>query len=164
MASEQLGMLPSVLQPEEGASYWRPQPTNGYVTVKASPSYGGPGGIAMGIQAIPPGCFVQEHSHDRQVEILFCFEGEGVVEVDGVPHGFVPGTVIYATPWMKHKIINTGARELKFTWTMTPPGLETYFRKIGRPRKPGETSPAPFDPPKAADDIQRETGFGDLQR
>ncbi len=37
-------------------------------------------------------------------------------------------------------------------------------RKIGRPRKPGEASPAPFDPPEAADEIQRETGFGDLQR
>src|SRR5690348_3483025 len=47
MASEQ---LPSVLQPEEGASYWRPRPTNGYVTVKASPALGGPAGIAMGIQ------------------------------------------------------------------------------------------------------------------
>jgi len=67
-------------------------------------------------------------------------------------------------PCLKHKIINTGARELKMTWTMTPPGLETYFRKIGRPRKAGEAPPAPFDPPKAADDIQRETGFGDLQR
>jgi hypothetical protein len=42
MATEQLGSLPPVLQPEEGASFWRPQPTNGYVTVKTSPSYGGP--------------------------------------------------------------------------------------------------------------------------
>ena len=61
-------------------------------------------------------------------------------------------------------IINTGTRDLKMTWTMTPPGLETYFRKIGRARQPGETPPAPFDPPRSAEDIQRETGFGDLQR
>jgi quercetin dioxygenase-like cupin family protein len=81
VAIEQLGLLPPVLQPEEGASYWRPRPTTGYVTVKTSPSYGGPGDIAMGIQVIPPGCFVQEHSHDRQVEILFCFEGEGEIEM-----------------------------------------------------------------------------------
>jgi hypothetical protein len=50
------------------------------------------------------------------------------------------------------------------TWTMAPPGLETYFRKIGRARAVGEAPPTPFDPPSAADDIQRETGFGDLQR
>lgn len=164
MAIEQLGLLPPVLQLDEGASFWRPQPTNGYVTVKTSPSYGGPSGIAMGIQVIPPGCFVQEHSHDRQVEILFCFEGGGQIEVDGKLYPFVPGTTVVASPWLKHKIINTGTCDLKMTWTMVPPGLETYFRKIGRPRKPGEAAPAPFDPPKAADDIQRDTGFGDLQR
>jgi len=67
-------------------------------------------------------------------------------------------------PHQSSEAAHTGTRELKMTWTMTPPGLETYFRKIGRPRKPGEASPAPFDPPEAADEIQRETGFGDLQR
>jgi len=164
MATEQLGLLPPVLQPEEGASFWRAKPTNGYVIVKTSPSYGGPGEIAMGTQVIPPGCFVQEHSHDRQIEILFCFEGEGEIEVDGKLHPFVPGTTVVASPWLKHRIINSGTRDLKMTWTMTPSGLETYFRKIGRPRRPGEAPPAPFDPPQAADDIQRETGFGDLQR
>jgi quercetin dioxygenase-like cupin family protein len=164
MAIEEPGPLPPVLQPEEGASYWRPRPTNGYVTVKASPAHGGPPGIAMGIQAIPPGGFVQEHSHDRQAEILFCFEGEGEVEIDGVRHPFVPGTTLVAAPWRKHKIVNTGTRELKMTWTMTPPGLEEYFARIGRPRRPGEAAPRPFDPPAAADAIQRETGFGDLQR
>ena len=161
MASEQ---LPAVLQPEEGASYWRPRPTNGYVTVKASPALGGPAGIAMGIQVIPPGGFVQEHSHDRQAEILFCFEGEGEVELDGVRHPFVPGTTLVAAPWHKHKIINTGRAELKMTWTMAPPGLEEYFARIGRARRPGEAPPVPFDPPAASETIQRETGFGDLQR
>lgn len=165
MTTEQLGgPLPPVLQPEEGVSFWRPLPTNGYVTVKASPSYGGPGDIAMGIQVIPPGGFVQEHSHDRQVEILFCYEGEGHIEVDGARHPFHPGTTVVAYPWLKHKIVNSGTRELKMTWTMVPSGLETFFRKIGRPRRPGEAAPAPFDPPRAADDIQRDTGFGDLQR
>jgi quercetin dioxygenase-like cupin family protein len=162
---EQLGdTLPQVLQPEEGVSFWRPRPTNGYVTVKTSPSYGGPEGITMGTQTIPPGCHVAEHSHDRQVEILFCYAGKGRIEVDGKSHDFVPGTTVVATPWLKHKIINPGPDDLKMTWTMVPPGLETFFRKIGRPRRLGETAPAPFDPPQQADDIQRETGFGDLQR
>jgi len=165
MTTEQLGPpLPSVLQPEDGISFWRPQPTNGYVTVKASPSYGGPGEIAMGIQVIPPGCFIQEHSHDRQVEIIFCFEGQGTIEVDGKAHPFVPGTTVVASPWLKHKIINSGTGDLKMTWTMTPSGLEAYFRGIGRERKLGEPTPEPFDPPKNADRIQLETGFGDLQR
>ena len=165
MTTEQLGdPLPPVLQPEEGVSFWRPLPTNGYVTVKASPSYGGPGEIAMGIQVIPPGGFVQEHSHDRQVEILFCYEGEGHIEVDGARHPFRPGTTVVAHPWLKHKIVNSGTRDLKMTWTMVPSGLEAFFRKIGRPRRSGEAAPEPFHPPQAADHIQRETGFGHLQR
>ena len=163
-APEQLGApVPAVLQPEDGVSFWRPRPTNGHVTVKTSPSYGGPPGITMGTQTIPAGCFVAEHSHDRQVEILFCFAGAGTIEVDGVSHPFVPGTTVIASPWLKHKIINPGPGELKMTWTMMPAGLETFFRKIGRPRLPGEAAPPPFDPPGAAAAIQRETGFGDLQ-
>src|SRR5215469_2770721 len=157
---EQLGaQLPTVLQPEDGVSFWRPLPTNGYVTVKTSPSYGGPEGITMGTQVIPPGCHVAEHSHDRQVEILFCYEGSGTIEVDGKSHRFAAGTTVVATPWLKHKIINPGPGNLAMTWTMVPPGLETYFRKIGRERRPGDPAPAPFAPPQAADDIQRETGF-----
>ncbi|MBV8652614.1 MAG: cupin domain-containing protein, partial [Alphaproteobacteria bacterium] len=113
---------------------------------------------------IPAGCHIVEHSHDRQVEILFCYEGKGRIEVDGVSHDFVPGTTVVATPWLKHKIINPGPGDLKMTWTMVPPGLETFFREIGRPRAVGEAAPAPFEPPNTADDIQRATGFGDLQK
>src|SRR5438067_12829860 len=104
---EQLGAaLPAVLQPQDGVSFWRPKPTNGYVTVKTSPSYGGPDGITMGIQVIPPGCHVAQHSHDRQVEILFCYEGQGEIDFDGERHPFVPGTTVIATPWRKHTIVN----------------------------------------------------------
>ncbi len=163
--TEQLGgPLPSVLQPEDGVSFWRPSPANGYVTVKASPSYGGPEGVAMGIQVIPPGGFVPEHSHETQVEIRFCFAGAGHIEVAGTTHPFVAGTTVVAVPWLKHKIVNSGTEDLKMTWTMLPPGLETFFRRIGRERRPGDPTPAPFAPPQSADDIQRETGFGDLQK
>jgi quercetin dioxygenase-like cupin family protein len=145
-----------VVKPDDGEGYWRPQPANGYVVVKIN--------LAMGIQVIPPGGFVPEHSHEKQEEILFCYEGEGIVEVDGAPHGFVPGTVIYATPLMKHKIINTGEIDLKFTWTMTPPGLENFFAAIGKTRQPGDPAPTPFDPPASVQRIQAETGFGHKER
>jgi quercetin dioxygenase-like cupin family protein len=164
MMSKQNTTSIHAVQPDEGEAYWRPKPANGYVVVKISPRRGGQRNLAMGIQVIPPGGFVPEHSHEKQEEILFCFEGAGVVELDGVPHEFGPGTTIYATQWMKHKIINTGACDLKFTWTMTPPGLEDFFSAIGKPRQPGEPAPAPFDPPATVDRAQAEAGFGDLER
>jgi quercetin dioxygenase-like cupin family protein len=152
------------VQPDEGESYWRPRPANGYVVVKVSPRRGGKDTLAMGIQVVPPGGFVPEHSHERQEEILFCFEGRGVVEVDGTPHAFVPGTTIYATPLLKHKIINTGTQDLKFTWTMSPPGLEDFFSAIGKTRQPGDPAPAPFDPVSDITRASAETGFGDYEK
>ena len=152
------------VQPDEGESYWRPRPANGYVVVKVSPRRGGKDTLAMGIQVVPPGGFVPEHSHERQEEILFCFEGQGVVELEGTPHPFVPGTTIYATPWLKHKIINTGTQDLKFTWTMSPPGLEDFFSAIGKTRQPGDPAPAPFDPVSSIERASAETGFGNYEK
>src|SRR5262249_21331774 len=39
--------------------------------------------------------------------LLLYFMGEGESEVDGKLHPFVPGTTVVASPWLKHKIINT---------------------------------------------------------
>jgi hypothetical protein len=61
-----------------------------------------------GPQFIPLGCFVAEHNHDRQVEILFCYAGEGTIEVGGATHRFAPGTTVISTPWLKYKIVNPG--------------------------------------------------------
>ena len=96
------------------------------MTLKVGPRNCNSNFASFGVQCIAPGGYVREHWHSRQEEILFCFEGAGEIEVEGKSHPFVPGTTVVATPWLKHKIINTGSRELKMTWTMTPPGLETY--------------------------------------
>jgi quercetin dioxygenase-like cupin family protein len=149
-----------VLQPEEGQSYWQPRWANGYSIVKLSPKQAGPADLAMGVQVIAPGGFVREHSHTPNREILFCFEGKGTVLVDGVPHPFVPGTTVYASPGVRHKIINDGPGELKMTWTYLPPGLDEFFAAIGRPRRPGEPAPAPFDRPADVHAIEARTGYG----
>src|SRR5260370_21147472 len=97
------GKLPPVLQPEEGVSFWRPKTTNGYVTVKTSPSYGGPAGITMRIQVIAPGGFLAEQSHAPQVATLFCFEASRPLEVPAARPPLVPPTPIRPPPRPKHK-------------------------------------------------------------
>ncbi|HEX4810619.1 MAG TPA: hypothetical protein VH325_16905 [Bryobacteraceae bacterium] len=72
-----------VLQPEEGDSYWQPTPTGGYATIKISPENCCSNFLSMGVQAIAEGGYVREHWHAKHEEILFCFEGEGEVLVDG---------------------------------------------------------------------------------
>ncbi len=149
-----------VLQPDEGTSYWQPRPANGYATVKVNPDNCSSNQVTMGMQAVAPGGYVREHWHSRNEEILFCFEGRGTILVDGEPHPFVPGTTAYLGRWVKHKIVNEGPDPLKFTWTFLPPGLDQFFAGIGRPRRPGEPAPEPFDRPEDTLVVEERTGFG----
>jgi quercetin dioxygenase-like cupin family protein len=151
-----------VLQPDEGVSYWQPTPANGYTTIKVSPDNCSSNAVTMGVQVVAPdGCYVREHWHSRNEEILFCFEGRGTILVDGAPHAFVPGTTAYLGRWVRHKILNDdAARPLKFTWTYLPPGLDQFFASIGRPRRAGEPAPEPFERPADVHGIESRTGFG----
>jgi oxalate decarboxylase/phosphoglucose isomerase-like protein (cupin superfamily) len=150
-----------VLQPEEGRGYWQPKPANGHIIIKVSPDNCTSNLVTMGIQAVAPeGCYVREHWHSRNDEILFCYEGRGTILVDGAPHPFVPGTTAYLGRWVKHKIVNDGDRPLKFTWTFLPPGLDEFFASIGRPRTAGDPAPEPFERPSDHLAIEGRTGFG----
>jgi hypothetical protein len=40
-----------------------------------------------------------------------------------------------------------------------PSGLEDWFAALGRPRRPGEPAPQPFDRPSNLEDIQRRMRF-----
>ena len=151
-----------VLQPDEGVSYWQPKPANGYVTIKISPDNCASNLVSMGVQVVAPnGCYVREHWHARNEEILFCFEGRGTILVDGTPHAFVPGTTAFLGRWVKHRIVNDDPeRTLKFTWTYLPPGLDQFFASIGRLRRAGEPAPQPFERPADVSNIEKQSGFG----
>jgi quercetin dioxygenase-like cupin family protein len=151
-----------VLQPDEGVSYWQPKPADGYITIKVSPDNCTSNLVTMGVQVVAPnGCYVREHWHSRNEEILFCYEGRGTILVDGEPHAFVPGTTAYLGRWVRHKIVNDDAqRPLKFTWTYLPPGLDQFFAAIGRPRDASEPTPEPFERPADVLATERRTGFG----
>jgi hypothetical protein len=46
------------------------------------------------------------------------------------------------------------------TWTYLPPGLDDFFAAIGRPRRPGEPAPEPFERPADVQAIEARTGYG----
>jgi len=150
-----------VVQPDEGPSWWQPVPANGHAEVRLAannlPEV--EGRFSSGIQVIAPGCFIREHQHDTNEEILFFFEGEGRVEVNGEAHPIVPGTTCYLGPWNRHRIVNTGETDLKMFWILMPGGLEDFFAGIGRPRRPGEPAPEPFPRPDNVEEIEARTVF-----
>ena len=152
-----------VVQPEEGASYWQPVPANGHADPRLTPAVTGFDTLSMGYQTIASGSRVREHSHGDQVELQICFRGRGRVVVDGVSHPLVPGTACMLGYDVKHEIVNEGPDDLVMLWVITPPGLEDFFKAIGRPRTPGEPAPAPFARPGDVVAIERAMGMNDTR-
>ena len=152
-----------VVQPDQGESYWQPVPANGHADPTLTPATTGFDALSMGYQTIASGGRVREHSHGDQVELQICFRGRGRVVVDGESHTLVPGTACLLGYDVKHEIINEGVDDLVMLWVITPPGLEDFFRVIGRPRRIGEPAPAPFDRPADVVAIERDLGMNDTR-
>jgi quercetin dioxygenase-like cupin family protein len=152
-----------VVQPDQGASYWQPVPANGHADPKLTPATTGFEAQAMGYQTIAPGCRVREHSHGDQIELQICFRGRGRVMVDGVSHPLTPGTACFLGYDVKHEILNDSTEDLVMMWVITPPGLEDFFKAIGRPRQPGDPAPAPFARPTDVVAVERAMGMNDTR-
>lgn len=149
------------MQPGEGPSYWQPVPANGHADPVLFPENTRFDGLSMGFQTIAPRSRVREHSHGDQIELQICFRGNGRLMADGVGHPLVPGTACFLGYDVKHEIINEGDDELVMMWVISPPGLEDFFRDIGRPRHSGEPAPEPFQRPADVVAIEREMGMND---
>ncbi len=113
----------------------------------------------MGIQVLEPGAYIRRHAHERQHEVLSCYVGEGCAEVGDQRYEVRPETTILIGRAVQHKVQNTGAGQMRLLWCIAPAGLEDWFRAIGRPRRPGEVTPAPFERPGGVADIQARQRF-----
>ena len=144
----------------EERSYWQPMPANGYVTVKLTPQDTGSDSASMGIQCVADGGYVREHSHTSQDEIIYVMKGQGTAIINGEHHAMTPGAAFFLPRGVRHSFVNNGHDELLFTWTiMSGHGLHEFFAAIGRPRRPGEPAPAPFERPNSVAAIEVRTGF-----
>jgi quercetin dioxygenase-like cupin family protein len=150
-----------VMQPGSGPSYWQPLPANGHADPVLFPENTRFEGLSMGFQTIAARSRIREHSHGDQIELQICFRGSGCVMVDGTAHPLVPGTACFLGYDVKHEIINEGDDELVMLWVISPPGLEDFFRTIGRPRAAGESDPQPFERPPDVVAIERRLGMND---
>ena len=148
-----------VLGPEEGEALWQPLPSTGYVINKINPYNSPYDTFSTGIQVLEPGAHVRRHAHERCHELLFCYAGRGHAEIDGKRYDIAPETMILVGRGLQHKVINTGAGQMRLLWFIAPPGLEDWFRAIGRPRRAGEPLPTPFERPADVELIQAQQRF-----
>lgn len=137
---------------EEGHSLWQPLPSMGYVTVNLTPENMPYDTFSSGIQVMPPGGEVREHGHKQNHELVFIYEGEGYVEIDGKRTDIVPESTVLFARNSVHRIVNTGDSDIRMFWVFFPPGLEDWFNAIGKPRNSGDAAPEPFDRP---DNVQK---------
>jgi len=148
-----------VLGPEDGESYWQPQPSTGYIISKITPYNSPYDGFSSGIQVLEPGSSVREHGHERSHELLFVYEGTGFAIVDGERHELAQGSTMLLGRRVLHYVENTGPTQMKMHWVIFPPGLEDWFSAIGRPRKPGETEAPVFPRPEDVAEVQKRQRF-----
>jgi len=119
--------------------------------------------FSMGTQLVDPGCFVREHIHPDNEEVIFVLEGQGEALLDGVDKvPMVKGTCIFLGKGRSHRFQASDDAPMTFMWLMMPGGLETFFARIGRARQPGDPKPEPFPRPVDVLQIEAETVFGTL--
>ena len=148
-----------VIGPEEGRSYWQPEPSRGYVSVNLTPDNMPYDTFSSGIQVLPPGCSVREHGHKQNHELIFIYEGTGYCTIDHDTYRLAPGTTVLFGRNCRHFLVNDGDVDMKLFWVFMPPGLEHWFHAIGRPRTPGEPMPEKFSRPENVSDIQAQMRF-----
>lgn len=148
-----------IVKPGEGQSLWQPMPSRGYVDINLTPANMPYDTFSSGTQLLPPGCEVREHGHKENHELVFVYEGTGIVDIDGEVSEITPGTTVLFARNCTHLIRNTGETDIKMFWVFFPPGLEDWFNAIGKPRTPGDPIPEPFARPEDVQDVMDKMRF-----
>ena len=148
-----------VLGPDEGASYWQPLPSTGYIINKFTPYNTPYDTFATGLQVLEPGASIRQHAHERSHELIFVHQGEGYAEIEGKRYDIKQGSMMLLGRRSQHLLCNTSDTQMKLMWVIFPPGLEDWFATIGKERTPGEPVPEPFERPTDVEAIQDRQRF-----
>jgi quercetin dioxygenase-like cupin family protein len=77
----------------------------------------------MGLAEIAPGGVLPLHHH-APAEVYYVLEGEGLAEVEGVPHRLRPGVSLFIPGDARHRTTNTAARPLRFLFVFPTDSFE----------------------------------------
>jgi quercetin dioxygenase-like cupin family protein len=150
-----------VVGPNEGESFWQPVPANGFVrNIFSKHALGAESDFSFGTQTVAPGCFIREHTHAHNEEMIYVVEGRGLASIDGVEQAIEKGSAVFVGRNRKHHFLNPHTEPMTFLWVMLPGGLDRFFAEIGRPRNVGDPTPPPFPRPDNVAEIEARTVFG----
>ncbi len=122
-----------ILGPNEGDFYWQPVPANGFIrNILSQATTGSDANFSIGTQTVAPGCFVREHTHAREEEIIVVLEGRGVARIDGVEHALEKGSAVFVDKKRLHHCLHPLDEPMTFLWILMPWGLVRFLAEMGR--------------------------------
>lgn len=150
-----------VIARDDAKSYWQPVPANGFIrNILNQAVTGGKANFSLGTQTVAPGCFIREHTHSHNEEVIHIVEGRGIARIDGIEQPIEVGSTVYIGVGRRHHFLNPNDQPMTFLWLMLPGGLDEFFAEIGRERIPGQPAPEPFPRPDNVAEIEARTVFG----
>lgn len=137
-----------LLGSDQGLSFWQPQPTGGWATLKFTPGTLRQNAIACITQMVPPGGVIPCHAHRAADTIIYVMSGRCSATVDGTSHRLDVDATVVVGRQVPYSLVNDGDEELHLFISITPPGAEDLLAWWGIPRTIGELAPAAFDRPE----------------
>jgi|SRR5215469_2032045 len=88
--------------------------------------------LALGTQQVTVGAGIPIHRHFHMDEAFWVLEGSGIFILNDVRHSFEKDATIFIPKNSWHGFANPD-RELLLLWTVTPAGLDGFFRDTSNP-------------------------------
>ena len=92
----------------------------------------GSSNLALGTQQVTVGAGIPIHRHFQMDEAFYVLEGSGIFMLNDVRHSFEKGATIFIPKNSWHGFANPD-HELLLLWTVSPAGLEGFFRGTCNP-------------------------------
>jgi mannose-6-phosphate isomerase-like protein (cupin superfamily) len=147
-----------VIGRDEAETYWQPAPSHGTMNTILSPRNCPSNAFSLSTQYIDEGAMIRPHAHERAEEILFVYEGQGTLTLEGRTIPVREGSTCLVGRYVRHQLDNETPGLMKVLVVVFPPGIEEGWRAIGKPRTWGEPAPPPYgrdqipDLPRILDD------------
>ena len=122
----------TVVHADEGETYWIGR-RNSPLTIKIAKDKQGHASMCFCSEDIAPGEQIPIHKHLNEAELIFIFNGTGVLTLDTKEEKVKKGSAALVPKELWHGIKNTGTETLTMLFSYSPAGFEGYFREFGSP-------------------------------
>lgn len=109
----------------EVITYEAPSSDHRKFRILVDPGLSGSKSVAAGHLLLPQGASQPSAEvHSETEEIYYCAQGRGKLLLDEVEYSLEEGTAAYVAPGVRHRVLNTGDKDLLMVWFESPPSCE----------------------------------------